>query len=320
MGPFWKAVYGMSVLPLSFSTLACPGWNWSRVIEAASRYGYQGVEVRMLEQETDLRKVPDLARMEWSARRRELTAAGVSVCVLASSVRFDHAAADDLAAHRAMCRDYIEMAAALECPFIRLFGDVLPADAAARRKTLAQIADSLAELGLVAARAGVRLLLETHGDFTSTLAIRELVAEWTGGGPLAFPAGTGLVWDTHHPWRFHGEALRETWSALGPIVHHTHWKDSASESDRALTEAEQAAEAHAKSINAGHRAAEYALFGEGEFPIVETLALLRDAGYTGWYSLEWEKAWHPQLAEPEVALPQYVEAMRRLEALGGSRD
>jgi hypothetical protein len=27
-------------------------------------------------------------------------------------------------------------------------------------------------------------------------------------------------------------------------------------------------------------------------------------------SLEWEKKWHPEIEEPEVALPQYVMVMR----------
>lgn len=300
---------------LSFSTLACPNWSWSEVLSAVVRYGYQGVEIRMLENETDLRRIAELARDLWPERRADLERAGIRLQVLASSVRFDHADSDQLAAHMVMCRDYIEMAAALDCPFIRVFGDVLPADATSRSKTLQQIASNLADLGAVAARSGVRLLLETHGDFTSTPAIRELVDCWTGGGPFAFPPGTGLLWDTHHPWRFHDEPLAETWALIGPHVWHTHWKDSVAELSRELTAEEQAAEARAKSINAGHRTAHFSLFGEGEFPIDETLALLRDAGYAGWYSLEWEKAWHPQLAGPEVSLPQYAAEMaRRLQA------
>lgn len=285
------------------------------MLAAAVRYGYQGVEIRMLENETDLRRIPDLARDLWPTRRTELERAGIRLHVLASSVRFDHADAEQLTAHREMCRDYIDMAAAFDCPFIRVFGDVIPADPGARSRTLQQIASNLAEMGAIAARAGVRLLLETHGDFTSTPAIRELVDCWTGGGPFAFPPGTGLLWDTHHPWRFHGEPLAETWAVIGPHVWHTHWKDSIAESSRELTADEQAAEARAKAINAGHRTAHFSLFGQGEFPIDETLALLREAGYTGWYSLEWEKAWHPQLEGPDVSLPQYAAEMtRRLKA------
>ena len=54
------------------------------------------------------------------------------------------------------------------------------------------------------------------------------------------------------------------------------------------------------------------LFGEGEFPAAVTMKLLHDGGYTGWFSLEWEKAWHPSLANPEIALPPFPAALRSL--------
>jgi sugar phosphate isomerase/epimerase len=52
------------------------------------------------------------------------------------------------------------------------------------------------------------------------------------------------------------------------------------------------------------------LLGEGEVPVRSCVDALRTAGYTGWLSVEWEKYWHPELAEPEVALPQFAEALR----------
>ena len=62
----------------------------------------------------------------------------------------------------------------------------------------------------------------------------------------------------------------------------------------------------------GHRDADYVLFGEGEFPAQECAqALLRD-GYAGWFSLEWEKAWHPEIANPEIALPGFPSRIRQI--------
>jgi len=29
-------------------------------------------------------------------------------------------------------------------------------------------------------------------------------------------------------------------------------------------------------------------------------------GYRGFYSFEWEKRWHPDIAEPEVAIAQFA--------------
>ena len=50
--------------------------------------------------------------------------------------------------------------------------------------------------------------------------------------------------------------------------------------------------------------------GEGELPVRESIAALGALGYEGWLSVEWEKRWHPELAEPELALPRELAALR----------
>jgi len=44
------------------------------------------------------------------------------------------------------------------------------------------------------------------------------------------------------------------------------------------------------------------------------LAALREAGYTGYVSVEWEKKWHPEIADPEIALPQHIAWLRNAMA------
>ena len=50
---------------------------------------------------------------------------------------------------------------------------------------------------------------------------------------------------------------------------------------------------------------QYTLLGEGEVPIFDAINALISGGYKGFYSFEWEKLWHPELAEPEMALADY---------------
>jgi sugar phosphate isomerase/epimerase len=52
------------------------------------------------------------------------------------------------------------------------------------------------------------------------------------------------------------------------------------------------------------------LLGRGEVPVREMLELLAGGGYAGWISVEWEKRWHPEIEEPEVALPQHLSVLR----------
>jgi hypothetical protein len=46
-------------------------------------------------------------------------------------------------------------------------------------------------------------------------------------------------------------------------------------------------------------------------PALETIDLLAKNDYKGYYSFEWEKMWHPEIAEPEIAIPQYAQVMKK---------
>jgi fatty-acyl-CoA synthase len=52
------------------------------------------------------------------------------------------------------------------------------------------------------------------------------------------------------------------------------------------------------------------LLGAGEVPVRDMLGLLAAGGYPYWISVEWEKRWHPEIEEPEVALPQHLDLLR----------
>ena len=43
------------------------------------------------------------------------------------------------------------------------------------------------------------------------------------------------------------------------------------------------------------------------FPCRRQIEALAKTGYRGYYSFEWEKRWHPDIEEPEVAIRQYAE-------------
>ena len=59
------------------------------------------------------------------------------------------------------------------------------------------------------------------------------------------------------------------------------------------------------------------LLGTGDVPVKEQVKVLVKAGYKGYYCLEWEKKWHPEIEEPEVAFPQYAKAMGEYLAEAG---
>lgn len=295
-------------LKISFSTLACPDWTWFDVLKHGPAYGYQGVEIRLLSRDTNLLQVADLAPTQRAQRRQELDDAGFKVAGLASSVRFDARESSERRKQIDIGQAYLDLAFDLGAEFIRVFGDVLPDEPVAREAVMQKVADGLRTLGDLARPTGVQILLETHGDFSASAPAAEVMRR------VNHPQ-VGLVWDTHHPWRFFDEPLTESWHRLRPWTRHTHWKDSVRAAAPAPTTAEAAAAAQAAAaLMGGHRHADYVLFLGGEFPARECLRLLRESGYTGWYSLEWEKMWHPDLAPPETALPLFPIKLRELAA------
>src|SRR5512134_1095250 len=46
-------------LPIAFSTLGCPAWDWATIVEQADRLGYAAIELRGVSGEMDLPKVPE---------------------------------------------------------------------------------------------------------------------------------------------------------------------------------------------------------------------------------------------------------------------
>ena len=52
------------------------------------------------------------------------------------------------------------------------------------------------------------------------------------------------------------------------------------------------------------------LLGEGDVPLQQMLQLLVEKGYDGYFTLEWEKKWCPEIEEPEIAFKQYVGFMK----------
>lgn len=293
----------------AFSTLSCPDWSFHDLIEYGTQFGFDGVEIRLLQRETDLLTHPDLQAPLLETRRRELDDAGFRICGLSSSVNFHSEDTDERDSQVDVGRRYLDMARVLGADWIRVFGDVLHPTAEGsvpvhevtpdrRRATIGQVAEGLQRLGEYAETLGLSVIIETHGDFSNTVVMRETLEA------VESPA-VGVLWDTHHPWRFFGERLPQSFERLRPWIRHTHWKDSITRPDSGVTDQMESAASAAHGLMSGHRHSDYVLFRGGEFPALECMWLLRNTGYDGWFCYEWEKMWHPEIEDPEVALPLF---------------
>jgi sugar phosphate isomerase/epimerase len=174
---------------------------------------------------------------------------------------------------------FLELASDWEAPLVRVFGGALPPDGPARRAQLGVAARVLEQAAPAAERLGVAIGVETHDAFSASSVVAELLA-------LVDSAAVGAVWDSHHPHRA-GERAADVWANLGRRVLLAQVKDARRDPGR-------------------EDGWQLVPLGEGEVPVRDMLALLSAGGYQGWVSVEWEKRWHPEIAEPELALPQHL--------------
>jgi sugar phosphate isomerase/epimerase len=272
----------MPRFPISFSTLGCPKWPWRKVLDEAARLGYTGIELRGLEGEMDLTRRTEFGARAIAASIKDLQALNLVITDLGASARLHEPDPRVLASQMDEARRFIDLAHRLGAPWVRVFPDRFVPDES-HEATIARIGGNLADLGVFARGSGVGVLVESHGEFTNSASL-EAIMKAAGQVP-----GIGLVWDTHHTISAGKEKPADTWARLGRWVHHTHIKDS----------------------TPGEKEVTYVLTGQGTIGVREVVMALAAGGYKGYYGFEWEKQWHPDIAEPEVAFPQYAEVVSK---------
>ena len=273
--------------PIAFSTLGCPLWGWKAILEAADKSGYAGLELRGIAGEMDLPKVPELQGSRLAGTKRDLAALGIVISDLGASARMHEKEKAVRDQQLDEGRRFIDLAQALSVPYVRMFGDKLPPEEP-KEEVMKRVVEGFQQMAAHAKAAGVTVLIESHGDFTRSA---DLDAILTRVGSDAF----ALLWDAHHTFVAGGEAPAETWKRLGPRVRHTHLKDSVPD-------------------GAERR---YVLTGTGQVPVKEQVRVLASGGYEGFYCFEWEKKWHPEIEDPEIAFPHYAKTMREYLAAAG---
>ena len=270
--------------PIAFSTLGCPAWSWGKILEQADALGYSALELRGIAGEMDLTKVPELSGTRLAETRRELDGRGLFVSDLGASA---HMHEKDPAAREKQegeGRRFIDLAHAMGVKYVRMFGNEVP-KGETREEVLPRVIEGFRKMATHAKPAGVVVLIESHGDFTNSRDLTEIL---TGVNDDSF----ALLWDAHHTFVAGHEPPADTHAKLGRWVRHTHLKDSRPAGDAAKPEDRR-----------------YVLTGTGEVPVDKQVAVLAKGGYKGYYCYEWEKKWHPEIEEPEVAFPHYAKLM-----------
>jgi sugar phosphate isomerase/epimerase len=219
----------------------------------------------------------------WSAPRRAslrglMAEHGISALAVTSYTDFvtrDTRARADSIDH---LRRHLELAADLGAPTVRAFVGIVD-DGAPRPDLIERAVDGLAACIDGAKASGVAIAIEPHDDFDTASSIAPILAR--------LDPSVGAVWDIVNAWGG-GEDPATGAEAIGDRVRYVQVKDARwVGSEWQLTP-----------------------IGGGAVPLVDGLRALATIGPLPPLSLEWERAWHPELDRPEIALPRELMALR----------
>lgn len=266
----------------AYSTLACPDWTIQEALEKTTEYGYDGIEIRLIDGET---VNPDISAAERDRVAKIFADSDVPVFCLDSSLRFAEADED---ARKKLVEDAATMAEVAKhwgTDLVRVFGGNFP-EGMSKDEVFKITAENLQRAGEKSGKLGVRLVLETHDAFCLGADVAAVLEQVDN-------EYVGVLWDWAHPYRT-GEPAEKTFEYLEKWLWHAHVKDGKTQE--------------------GSHAIDLCLAGEGDVPFEDIAAAYKKLGYDKFISVEWEKKWHPEIEEPEVALPQYLAYLKKLFA------
>ncbi len=270
-------------LPIAFSTLGCPAWDFPKILDFAVQNGFAAVELRGLQGNMDLASNPVFAPDRLQDTVKLIKAHNLRIACVSSSTEVGEPDSEKRAKGMADAQRFIDLASSLSAPYIRVFGKssdsakpVIPDTELKKR-----VSSGLHELGEYGATKNVAVLIESHDDFTAGAVLKEVLSG-------ADSKHVGLLWDAFHTFATSNEPPEVTLKAVRPWIHHTHLKDAVGDGpDR-----------------------KYVLTGRGNIPVRKQIDLLRASGFEGFYCFEWEKVWHPELDDPEIAIADYARVVR----------
>jgi len=270
-------------MKLAFTTLGCLNWELDTIITKAKEYGFNAVDIRGLEGDLNTLQVPEFSTQakETAAKFKEenlpVSCFSTSICLFNPY----NSPKKPLKANLEEVKQYAELSQIFDSEYIRVFGGRI--DRLERSEAVTEAAWILDQMGGIASQYDVKVLFETHDDWSSSTHVRSVMEELSSEAVC-------VLWDVLHTVLEADEDPVETWTNIGKWVQYTHLKDAYRVGDKI----------------------QMCLVGEGSIPLKQVVDVLDKGGYGGYYTLEWEKKWHPEIEEPEVAFPHYVDYMKTL--------
>jgi sugar phosphate isomerase/epimerase len=260
----------------SFMSFSCPTLTFPQILEAARRFGYEGVEPRIVCGHAHGVELESRAEARRQIRA-QASDAGIAIACVATSCTY----ADPAGTAKQIedTRKSVELAADIGAPCIRVFGGTI-AKGLSREDAVRLVADSLTQVADHARQHGVTICMETHDDWCDPNHVAAVVRR------VAHPA-IAVNWDIMHPVRRGNATMDSAFVALKPWIRHLHVHDG---------------------LDVGTQL-KMVPIGTGAIDHRRAIQLLREIGYSGFISGEWI-GWEDAY---DVHLPREVAILRGYE-------
>ena len=265
--------------PIAFSTLACPDWSIETVIARAVAFSYEGIEWRG---GPDGHVRPGMPASQIDALQKASADAGVLAVAVTAYTSFVSRQMEERQANIDELRRYADLAAELDAPYVRAFLGELPNDVILDSSTYDNISDSLQIAAEYAESVGVKIAIEPHDDFVRSSTVVPILNRIQH-------SALRVIWDIGNTFAA-GEDPAQGFEFLKDRLAYVQVKDG-------------------KRLETGWQ---LCMVGQGDVPLARAFDLLLANGYEGALSVEWEYAWHPELAPPEIALPAALQTVREV--------
>ena len=257
----------------TFSSLACMQATLPQLVDYAVGAGYDALEIRLDPQDNICSLTQEVLPLNLLLEK------GVKILDLGTGVGLTDYQPEKVETAKRCA----QLAAFAGAKGIRLFvGAHITTFTETPQQNIPGIIRAINEIAAFSAPFGVEVWLELHSWFSTgqnMKLILDHVAE----------KNVKLIWDVIHSVEF-GESPEDTMTAVGNFIAHVHIKDGR------------------KPQNPEQCHWQLTALGEGELPLTNVLRLLKEAGYDGYLSLEWESAWHPELDALYEDIPALLRA------------
>lgn len=243
----------------AFMSFSCPELGLREMLETAKRFGYDAVEPRTAANHAHGIEF-SLGAEERVAVRQLVAEVGVPLCCLATSCRYADPEACPSQVEETL--RYIDLAADVGAPRLRVFGGTIPARVT-REAAVECVSAALLSVADHAAERGVVICMETHDHWCNPADMAAVMRR------VDHPA-VRVNWDIMHPVRVVHVSMKEAFEGLKRWIRHVHFHDGVTTAGK---------------LN-------LVPIGEGEIDHKTAVEALESIGYDGYMSGEWIN-WEP---------------------------